>query len=175
MTEFDEIQRKIDIKLAELRQQAHYAIHKYDYHHKNDELQIIAEQKEILNQVSSTCAKFLNEMQKFNKKLNDAKQMSTELEQLLMQLQSANRNSEPTTQQITSSPSNELNSHLYHEFEQEAEQQQQQQQHEMRKLTSSLKSMPPLSSSSSSSLSSCIKKKDKLKDTTSKKQLFPPS
>lgn len=153
MTDYNEIRRKIDIKLVELRQQAHYAINKYDYHHKNDELQIIEQQKEILNQVAGTCAKFLNEMQKFNQTLNDAKQLSAELDQLLMQ------HSKPTTQQLPSSLKKDQNSHLH---------EQQQQQHETNPpelLLSSLplKNLHPLSGI----------EKDKLKDIMSKKQLFP--
>ncbi|XP_055843248.1 uncharacterized protein LOC129910033 [Episyrphus balteatus] len=131
MTDLKEIQTKVDIKLAELRQQAHYAINKYDYHHKNDELQIIEQYRNILKQVASTHTRFLNEMQKFNQTLNDAKEMSAHFDQLL-------KESKPTTQQLSLSPLNEQNE---------------------------MKNLHPLS---------CTKK-DKLKDTTSKKQLFPPS
>ncbi|XP_055909641.1 uncharacterized protein LOC129944318 [Eupeodes corollae] len=148
MTDLKEIRTKVDYKIEELRQQAYFAINKYDYHHKNDELQILEQQIEILGQVTGTYTRFLNEMQKFNQTLNDAKQMSAEFDQLLGQL-------EPTTQHQSLSPPNENERQL-------------QQQHEMQATTAK-------SSSKNLKHPLTCTKKDKLKDSTSKKQLFPPS
>lgn len=71
-----ETQRHIDDKLDILRQQVHFVSCRYDYHHKNNELEILQRKICLLEKAASTYKSFVTQQRKLLEAIDTCKQKS---------------------------------------------------------------------------------------------------
>ncbi|TMW52493.1 hypothetical protein DOY81_002453, partial [Sarcophaga bullata] len=78
--------RSLEDKLEDLRRDTRFCFNNYDYHHKNNEYEIMDNLQDILNESLQDGEEFLNRMKNVRSSITTARKTCSELDDLLLKV-----------------------------------------------------------------------------------------
>lgn len=86
MTSLNEILKSLEDKLEDLQRDTKFCVNNYDYHHKNNEDEIIQNLQDILKESLQDGQEFLSQMKNVRSSIDTARKKCSEIDEMLEKL-----------------------------------------------------------------------------------------
>ena len=106
--------RSLEDKLEDLRRDTRFCFNNYDYHHKNNEYEIMENLQDILKESLKDGEEFLNRMKSVRSSITTARKTCSELDDLLLKV-GVNPDTSNTTAAISATGNCHTGSHSFSE------------------------------------------------------------
>ncbi|XP_075156192.1 uncharacterized protein LOC142229514 [Haematobia irritans] len=86
MSSLSDVLRDMDDKIEDLYRDTKFCLNNYDYHHKNNEYEVLNKMKCILDECAPDGKRFIKSMKKFKDTIDLARKKCSEVDDLLKEL-----------------------------------------------------------------------------------------